>query len=64
MRRRRLLALRTLADPPAPYLQFFRTWTPSLALWGAGAGVTALYVRLSPSCPTNSPPRPLSIYLT
>lgn len=26
-------------------LQFFRTWTPSLTLWGAGAGVTALYVR-------------------
>lgn len=35
----------------APYvflLQFVRTWSTSLGLWGAGAGVTALYVRPSP----------------
>ena len=31
---------------PGPYCtQFFRNWTPSLGLWGAGAGITALYVR-------------------
>ncbi|KAI0807136.1 ubiquinol-cytochrome-c reductase complex subunit-domain-containing protein [Fomes fomentarius] len=30
--------------PQKPVFQFFRTWTPSLTLWGAGAGVTALYL--------------------
>lgn len=28
--------------------QFFRAWTPSMGLWGAGAGVAALYVRPPP----------------
>ncbi|KAI0721655.1 ubiquinol-cytochrome-c reductase complex subunit-domain-containing protein [Cerioporus squamosus] len=30
--------------PQKPVLKFFRAWTPSLTLWGAGAGVAALYL--------------------
>ncbi|KAI0336413.1 hypothetical protein GY45DRAFT_1365941 [Cubamyces sp. BRFM 1775] len=31
--------------PPQQVAQrFFRAWTPSVALWGAGAGVAALYL--------------------
>ncbi|KAM5538997.1 hypothetical protein V8D89_007220 [Ganoderma adspersum] len=30
--------------PQQPAVKFFRTWTPSLGLWGAGAGVAALFL--------------------
>ncbi|RPD66018.1 hypothetical protein L226DRAFT_530154 [Lentinus tigrinus ALCF2SS1-7] len=30
--------------PQKPVARFVRAWTPSLGLWGAGAGVAALYL--------------------
>ncbi|RDX56898.1 hypothetical protein K466DRAFT_662140 [Polyporus arcularius HHB13444] len=30
--------------PQKPVIKALRAWTPSLGLWGAGAGVAALYL--------------------